>query len=246
MNTETRIYSMDDVKMLLTSSTIIETAILNKAFLIAERPSWVDPFFTDLQTKIDTVIQTYLGVDSAKELRKYSIAMNSLQKKAKVSLAKFKVQIDEDFKKDPIKQAEILNLLGFNTHLKDVQKDSQEALINLLFQFKKNLDKPLETQISAKINIVTINEILGYADTVKNTNVSQETAKNVKSTTTTNYITEFNNLYSEVISVAKIAAKFYQDNPTLKEQFSFSKISKAISAEKVATVKKPKTETPKK
>ncbi|MFZ4796074.1 MAG: hypothetical protein ACOYMA_01185 [Bacteroidia bacterium] len=53
-------------------------------------------------------------------------------------------------------------------------------------------------------------------------------------------------MYEEVIGVAQIAAKFCKDNPTLKEQFIFSKISKAISAEKVTSVKPPKTETPKK
>lgn len=247
MTTETRIYKMKDVEMLLTSSIIIETAIQNKVFLINKRATWADPFFTDLQTKIDTVIKKHLGIDSAKDLRKFTATMYSLQKDAKVALAEFKVQIDADFKKDPTKQAEILNVLGFNKYLKDVQKGNQEALINLLYQFKTNLDKGLETEIITKgINKATIDALLSFADTVKDTNVSQETAKNVKSTTTTNYITEFNNLYEEVIAVAKIAAKFYLDNPTLKEQFSFSRVSKAISAEKVAAVKPPKTDTPKK
>lgn len=238
---------MKDVEMLLTSSIIVETAIQNKVFLSSKRATWTDPFFTDLQTKIDTVIKKYLGIDSAKDLRKFTATMYTLQKDAKVALAEFKVQIDADFKKDPTKQAEILNVLGFNKYLKDVQKGNQEALINLLYQFKTNLDKGLETEIITKgINKATIDALLGFADTVKDTNVSQETAKNVKSTTTTNYITEFNNLYEEVIAVAKIAAKFYLDNPTLKEQFSFSRVSKAISAEKVSAVKPPKPEPPKK
>jgi len=244
MTTETRIYGMKDVEMLLTSSTIIETAILNKVFLIGKRDVWADPFFANLKTKIDNVIKTNLGIDNAKDLRKFTATMNSLQKDARVNLAEFKVQIDADFKKDPTKQAEILNVLGFNSYLKDVQKGNQEALINLLYQFKTNLDKALETEIIKKgINKATIDALLGFADTVKDTNVSQETAKSGKKTTTTNYITEFNNLYEEVIAVAKIAANFCKDNPTLKEQFSFSKVAKALSATK-ATPTKP--ETPKK
>lgn len=244
---ETRNYAMKDVEMLITASAIIETAIENKEFLITKRATWVDPFFDDLKTKIDNTIKTSLGIDNAKDLRKLTASMKTLQKEAQKALAEFKVQIDADFKKEPTKKEEILNVLGFTDYLKDVQKGNQEALINLLYQFKINLDKGLKTEISKRGMSAEIFEtIINFADTIKDTNVNQEKAKSGKKTTTTNYITEFNNLYEEVIAVAKIASNFYKDNPTLKEQFSFSKVAKALSASKAAPKKEAKPETPKK
>lgn len=244
---EQRNYSYSDVDMVITSSTIIETAIENKGILIPKRDAWADPFFADLKAKIDATIKKSLGIDNAKDLRKLTSSMKDLQKKAQTSLSEFKVQIDEDFKKDLEKRNEILNVLGFNDYLKTVQKGNQEALINLLYQFKTNLDKDLETDITKKgINKSTIDTILNYADTIKDTNVSQERAKSGKKTTTESYVAEFNAIYDEVISICKIAARFCKDNPTLKEQFSFSKVAKALSASKADANKEEKPEAPKK
>lgn len=244
---ETRNYSFKDVDMLIAASTIIETAIENKAYLITKRQAWTDPFFDDLKAKIDTTIKNSLGVDNAKDLRKLTSSMKTLQKQAQTALAEFKVQIDADFKKEPLKRDEILNLLGFKDYLKAVQKGNQEALINLLYQFKTNLDTDLKNDIKTKgININAIDAILSFADTIKDTNVNQEKAKSGKKTTTINYITEFNGIYDEVIAIAKIASNFCKNNPTLKEQFSFSKIAKALSASKASPTKAAKPETPKK
>lgn len=245
-NMETRNYSFADVDMLIAASTIIETAIENKDFLITKRQAWTDPFFDDLKAKIDSTIKNNLGVDNAKELRKLTSSMKTLQKQAQTALAEFKVQIDMDFKKESQKRDEILNVLGFKDYLKAVQKGNQEALINLLYQFKTNIDLTLQTEITQKgINKATIDVILNFADTIKDTNVNQEKAKSGKKTTTINYITEFNGIYDEVIAIAKIASNFCKDNPTLKEQFSFKKVAKALSASKAAPKKEAKPETPK-
>lgn len=244
---ELRNYPFKDVDMFITASAIVETAIDNKAFLITKRDAWADPYFGNLKTKIDTTIKKSLGIDNAKDLRKLTLTMKDLQKKAQIALAEFKVQIDMDFKKEPEKRNEIVNVLGFNDYLRLVQKGNQEALINLLYQFKTNFDTDLETEITKKgINQSSIDIILNYADTIKDTNVSQEKAKGGKKTITESYITEFNAIYDEVIAIAKIANNFCKDNPTLKEQFSFSKVAKALSASKASPTKKPKTETPKK
>ncbi len=244
---ENRNYSFADVDMLIAASTIIETAIENKDFLITKRQAWTDPFFDDLKAKIDTTIKNSLGVDNAKDLRKLTSSIKTLQKQAQTALAEFKVQIDADFKKEPLKRDEIINLLGFKDYLKAVQKGNQEALINLLYQFKTNLDKDLKNDINIKgMNKDAIDVILNFADTIKDTNVNQEKAKSGKKTTTINYITEFNGIYDEVIAIAKIASNFCKDNPTLKEQFSFSKIAKALSASKASPTKAAKPETPKK
>jgi len=230
--------------MLITSSSIIETAFINRAFLIPKRTAWADPFFDDFKTRIDTTIKDYLGIDSAKELRRITAEMFVIQGKAQNLLAEIKVQLDADFKKEPAKLAEILNVLGFRDYLRSTQTGNQEAIINLLYQFKTNLDTTLKAEIIAKgTNLSTLDTILTYADILKDTNISQENAKGSKKDTTSDYVTVFNNLYDDVIGVAKIAAKFCKENPTLKQQFSFAKVAANLSAN--SKTAKPKPTPPK-
>ena len=148
MAAQTRNYNTKDVDMLITAATITETAIANKVFLQSKRATWAHPFFDDIKATIDIAIQTHLGIDSAKDLRQATIALKLIQKNAMSDLGECKVQITEDFKTNKTRRDEILNVLGFKTYHKDAQKGDQEALINLLFQFKTNLTAALKLEIS--------------------------------------------------------------------------------------------------
>lgn len=229
MKENARNYSGKDVDMLITAETITGTAIANKAKLIAKRSSWADPYFDDLKAKIALVFQTQFGVDGAKELRQSTQVLLGIQKNGLKDLAELKVQLMEDFKKDPARRTEILKQLGFTDHHKDAQGKDQEALISLLYKFKQNL-RGLQAEIMGKGTDKNILEtITGYADTLKNANVSQETFKSSKKSITAGTLASYNAIYDEVISVCKIAAKFFVEDAHLKEQFSFSKVQKALN-----------------
>ncbi len=229
MATVIRKYRHTDVVMLTSVSTIIENAIKNKAALVAKRATWADPFLPNLKTRIDTVIQANLGVDSAKELRQATQALVAIQKTAIDKLGLFKVQIEQDFKKTPVRRDEILNLLGFTSHYQNAYKNkSQDALIDLLYQFKKNMDAALKTEITAKgTDAASITEIIGFADTLKNSNVSQETFKSNRPTLSEQAIKTFNDLYDDVIAVGKISSRLFLQDKPLKESFSYTKIANA-------------------
>lgn len=238
MATVIRKYRHTDVVMLTSVSTIIENAIKNKAALIAKRATWADPFFPNLKTRIDTVIQANLGVDSGKDLRQATQALVAVQKTAIDKLGLFKVQIEQDFKKTPIRRDEILNVLGFTSFYQDAYKNkSQDALIDLLYQFKKNMDAALKTEVTAKgTDAASITEIIGFADTLKNSNVSQETFKSNRPALSEQAINTFNDLYDDVIAVGKISSRFFLHDKPLKETFSYTKIANAQQA--VAKTKK--------
>ena len=57
-----RNYKIADVNMLITAASIIETAYNNKAFLIAKRDAWADPFFEDFKTRIDSMSRPRIGL----------------------------------------------------------------------------------------------------------------------------------------------------------------------------------------
>lgn len=236
-----RAYKTKDVDMLIAASTIVQSAIANKTFLQSKRSTWTDPFFYDLEQEINTVIQNHLGVDSAKELRQATQMIYNIQTTAIKDLAEVKIQLTEDFKDNPSYQNEILNQLGFNSYHKAAQQKDQEALINLLYQFKTNLGAALRTEIVAKGTAnATLDTIIAYADALITADITQEGAKGSRKVITAEAITAFNNIYNKVISVSKISNKLCKDNPMLKEQFSFNKVSKTLNFSKKTKIPMPK------
>ena len=236
MNTIQRHYNVKNIDMLITAATIVESAIANKEFLISKRATWQDPFFDDLKNRIDNAIQNIIGIDSAKDLRQATQTILNIQANALKDLAIVKVQITEDFKADKTRQAEILNQLGFTTYYKDTRNRDQEALINLLFRFKTNLTPTLKTEIVAKGTAAeALDNIIAHADVLKEADVNQETFKGIRKTITAASQTELNEIYDQTISISKIAGKLFKDQPTVKDQFSFRKVSKTLNT----TPKKP-------
>ena len=68
----------------------------------------------------------------------------------------------------------------------------------------------------------------------KNANITQETFKGGRKEITQEAVTEFNEIYSEVISVARISARFLKKDPALRDKFSYTKTLNGLN--------KPKTE----
>lgn len=238
--TTKRKYNSKDVDMLVACSTIIENALANKTFLQTKRSTWTDDFFTTIQTKIDKALEVHLGIDSAKDLRGATQVLKSIQKQALKDLAEVKVQIAEDYKKEPVKQTEVLTQLGFTTYHKEAQNGDQEALVQLLYKFKTNLTNDLKNEIVSKGTAESIlTQITMYADTLKNADITQETFKGTRKEITETAINAFNEIYDDVISIAKIAANFYKEEPLKKELFSFAKINKTLSAKKISKVEEP-------
>ena len=141
-----------------------------------------------------------------------------------------KVQIQEDFKDTPAQRAEILNTLGFTTYAFDASKGDQEAVINLLFQFKKNLTQQLNDEIVARgTSQTTIDAVISRADTLKQADVIQEGKKGTRKEITAEAINEFNAIYDKIISITRISTKFFKNDKAKKDQFSFTTVAKNIN-----------------
>jgi hypothetical protein len=230
----TRKYKVKDVEMLIATATIIENAIANRTFLETKRSTWASPFFDDLKTKIKTTTETYLGKDAAQQMRQSTQVVLGIQKQALTDLAEFKVQVEQDFKSNPIQKTEILTQLGITAFYKMAQKGDQEGLVNLLFQFKTNLNPTLNAEIVAKgTSQSTIDNIVNYAEVLKNANIDQETFKGTRKEITDEAIKAFNEIYESVISVAKIANNFYKTDKIKQQQFSFAKVSATLNSQSV-------------
>ena len=229
----TRNYKCKDVEMLITAATINDSAIKNKTFLQSKRANRADPFFEDFKDQIDQTIEDYLGLDSAKQLRDSTKIVLEIQANAMKDLAELKTQIDADFKSNPSQRTEILTTLGFNTYYTAVKNKDQEALVNLLFQFKTNLTPEVRTKIIDQGTApATLDTIILYAEELKNANITQEGNKGARKEITAEAVTAFNAIYDKVINIAVISAKFYKDKPELKDQFSFTKVKNKLNLTK--------------
>ena len=228
--TETkRAYNSKDVDMLTACSIIVEQANQRKDFLISKRPAWADPYFANLKAKIDKTFSEVFGLDNAGQLREATAVVTEVQGKVLTLLAELKVQVEEDFKKDKNRLLEVLNTLGFKDYHKDVQKKDQQATIQLLARFKKSMNNKLKKEITDKgIAAKLIDDIVAQADVLNNSNIVQETFKGQKKEITQSMKTAFNEIYNEVIGIARIAAKFYKGNPPVQDVFSFNKTVKKL------------------
>ena len=224
----TRKYNYKDVEMLLASKTISTSLLENLTDLSMARTTWTSDYTTALASKIDDAIENYLGLDKKKALREATSKLASLQSPAMRDLSFIKTQIDVDFGTEA---KEILKNLGFDKHLRDVQKGDQEALIQLLYAFKKGLSDELKTQITEKgTNPALIDRIIAYADQLKEANVSQESLKETTKVISEEAVLVFNSIYEEIVGICKIASAFYQYEPLKKEQFTFSKVIANMNA----------------
>lgn len=233
MPTIERNYKAKDVEMLLTAATITDSAIANKIVLQSKRSTWADPFFDDFKIEIDKAINDFLGADNAKELRNATQVVLTIQKSAMSDLAELKVQIDQDFKSNPAQRTEILNNLGFTAFYSEVKNKDQEALIDLLYQYKTNLTATLRATIEDKGTApALLDSIIAHAETLKNANIFQEGKKGTRKELTNEAITVFNAIYNKLMTIAVISAKFFKDQPALKEQFSFNKVKNNLNKKK--------------
>jgi soluble P-type ATPase len=225
-----RAYKGKDIEMLIAASVITESAIANKTFLVSKRANWADPFLQNLKDKIDLTVQTYIGADNAKALRTSTQVLLEIEKNAINDLAEFKVDIEVDYGEEKILLKEILTQLGFKTYHAKARKGDQEALIALLFQFKTNMSPTLQTDIVSKgTGNSLITSIIGYANTLKAADITQESFKGTKQTATATAINEFNACYSLVIGICKISSKYFKDKPDLKSQFSYANVLKTMN-----------------
>lgn len=135
------------------------------------------------------------------------------------------VQLSVEYATDKESLKIVSDTLGMTAWYKQAQNKNQEALISLLYMFKTNLSDELKTEIIAKgIPQSLLESITGYANTLKQANITQELAKGNSKEISHEGQDELNAIYQKVIGVAKIASRFFVDNKVKKELFSYSKI----------------------
>jgi hypothetical protein len=230
--TKTRNYNCRDVDMLMASRTIAESFRSNISVLSAVRSDWTQQYADDLIVRI-TAMEKNLGIDSKKNLRNASAALNKIHIPARRDVSFFKTQIDDDFKSNPQERDELLKNLGFAKHLRNVQTGNQEALIQLLITFRTNMNEAVRKEITGKgLNVALIDNIISYADAFEKANISQESFKSSSKEVTQEIRDSFNALYDEMIGICKKVSSYFHYEPLKVEQFTFNKVLRNLGPSK--------------
>lgn len=220
-----RIYKYKDVAMLMAAKTILQSMMINLNKLSNVRTNWTEAYVTELIARIDSAIEEFLGLDKQQPLREATDLLNRIKVPALSNLGFIKTQIEVDFGAEA---DEMLKTLGLKT---DIHHTDQEALIELLYTFKKGMTETLKTNMAAKgTNPALIETTLGYATQLQEANLTQESLKSSTREVSQEAVDTFNSIYTEVSGICKIASKSYEDDPLKKDQFTFSKVVKKMGA----------------
>jgi hypothetical protein len=220
-----------DVDMLTACSIIVNNAIARQDFLAGKRSTWTRPFFDNINTRIDNAFRNFLGFDSPSVRQKPTPVIAGIQARAIADLTEVKIQIGEDFKFDKARRDEILANLGYTACYKKARSKTQAPLVQLLSCFKRNLTPLLADEMVLRgASRVTLDRIVSYADLLSAAHITPDLFKDGRRIITAEALAEFNAIYDEVISIARIARNLYKGHPAGQEDFSYSRIRAKINS----------------
>ena len=218
-----RLYKGSDTEMLLAISTILNSAITHKDVLIAKHKNWKDPFFETVKKSIADVLKKYVGVDSAASLRKATKDLRALQKVSFSQLADIRTSIETGFLKNKPRRAELLHDLGYTTYNDAARRHDQEALYPFLMQFAKACTPEVKEElINENASEETLDAILSAAAPFMDAETAQEGFKGARPAVTAEAITAYNDVYEQVMSIARNAARDFKADKPVAKQFSYS------------------------
>lgn len=226
-----RIYPYKDIVMLLASAEIGKALLENMQQLSVVRSNWNDDYAEQLLSKVDSIVEQYLGLDKKQAQKQATSVVNQIHDESSRNLSFLKKQIEVDFGKTDSK--DILDSLGIPTNLANINNGDQEALLQVLYSVKKGMTPALKKQIVAKgTNPALIDNLVKAAQQLKDAEINQEILKATTKEVSSDAVFAFNELYSEVIGICKIASSIFHNDPVKKELFTFSKIAGRMSSSK--------------
>ncbi len=222
-------YHSSHVAMLLIGGIILKNALEVIAFLQENDTSITPKLIADLIKEIDNNLEKFLGTDKAQEMRVATIVLQELQAEAMPALQFMKERIEVKYREDASRRNEILIELGYKTFDADVKNKDQEALVQLLFRYQKNMTQALKDELKLKgVPEAKIIAPLTFAKAVSDANTNQEFEKEQKVQMTDELQKELNNIHGKYMDIAKLATTCYKDDKVKQRQFSFNHLHKNL------------------
>lgn len=234
-----RKYKGTAIQMLMATDLIMDNAIAMASTLIAARPKWTVSYLTDIKGNIASILEDSFGIKGTTSLKEVTSILVTKEIAAKAMLQQVKTQIGIDFRKDEAKRKEYISTLGF-AKVKSIKDASQDATIEMLVTFRNNLTPAIEADLTAAgMNPATLESIKALATELYQANALQEQKKIGSKETTATLNAQLNDIYDEVITIAKIASTLLTDKADI-EKFSYTRALKQMGYQE--SEKKPTAE----
>ncbi|MDX9881355.1 MAG: hypothetical protein RBS73_04775 [Prolixibacteraceae bacterium] len=209
---------------ILTCKHIAQSFHENIYELSAIRNEWTPAYAVRLKGRIKSVLETYFtGSGSSCEDEKRN-HLNESMIAALIDLGVFRALMKVDFKNDKEFEKDCFHKLGYTSYFSDAKNGDHYSLYMLLDTFKKEMTPSLEARIvEGGIKAEIIHRIQSYAENLEDLKrcfdlltVSDELCAEAKS--------ELNEVYSQVKDICRVAAAYYQFDPSKRELFDFYKV----------------------
>lgn len=211
--------------MLLGALTVADHFEDEKEALVAESPAWKDPFIGDFRNSVELALKEYFGINTREELNSKTSLINELTAQATDDLGMVKTQMGRGFRSLPDRFDTLLGTLGFTAYWDKAVRKNQEELIALLLAFRNNLSDELRTELEQNgVNSARITRVLGFADSLKQANITQESLKGTSKLETEKGLIALNNIYEQVMDICLIGQQLFKKDALKKDLFVFSKI----------------------
>ncbi len=224
-NRPVRAYNGKDVEMATIILVLVDFAIVKQAILVTFNTALTPDFLTAFRLRIVAETTTILGTDVLQTQRNATLQVLGMFSQAHDALAVVSLLLEAAFRTRPEVKKEILQSLGFTTFIRRVQLRDQEALANLLFQYRRNLTgEVFEKLIDANIAEDKLNDPLAFVTTFNEANVYQEGEKEAHKEITDEDILTLNALYNETMFITGVAKAAFQKEKAILERFSYTKL----------------------
>jgi len=222
---QSKLYSVKNVDMLFASQKICGSLRDNQPELVVIRTNWTMDYVDDLEQRITDAIHNYLGLDRFNALRNATQNLYQIITPAWRDLSFIRTQIKTDFGNE---SEFILKELGLGNYTK-ASRNNQQQVCTLLMAFRRGMSDELKTRIEAKgTNPALIERIKNYGMAVIESNNEQEKMKQTSKALSHEAREALNDIYKDIISICKISASYYKDDPVKKELFIFSKVTRGL------------------
>ena len=224
-------YHYKDLDMLMTSQVIAESFQSNLSALSTVYPEFTRQYANSLSEKINKGFEYFLGLGTTKELQRIKNTLNSVQTQSLRAIAFLKTLIEIRTGNDAKRKKQILETLGFRKYLKAVRNNDTMALLGLLSSIHDKMDDSLKEElIKNKSDAAFIERISEYAKKLNRINRSKESLNATRKAIEEEAQQIFNTIYSDIINICKIAARFFKDDQQKHELFVFSKVANHIKS----------------
>jgi len=226
-----RLFTPKVSTFLIAAATIADAALDHVAALQEQDASINKSFLANLRTRIDTAIKNILGADNAKALRKSTAELLDTHTKAKYDLHLTKVFVENKYAGDDMRRNELLNNLGFHAFYTAAARGTQYAMGQLLSRLDNNLTPGIEAELIGKgLPQPRILALRKYAAIYTNTNIKQEGNKDARKEGTDANVKELNAVYTEIISICKLAQLVFKRFHVVHDSFVFTKVVRQQSS----------------